>query len=102
MADTMRAIVETGKELTVEERNLLSVAYKNKIGSKRSSWRVCNAIEQNEKRNGDATKANLALKYRELLEDELAEIVDDILHLIDTYLINDTAPPDSRVFYLKM
>ena len=32
-------------ELTNEERNLLSVAYKNVVGSRRSSWRVISSIE---------------------------------------------------------
>ena len=35
----------TNLELTNEERNLLSVAYKNVVGSRRSSWRVISSIE---------------------------------------------------------
>lgn len=33
-------------ELTVEERSLLSVAYKNVVGAKRSSWKAISSIEQ--------------------------------------------------------
>ena len=33
------------QELTVEERNLLSVAYKNSIGSRRTAWRAISSIE---------------------------------------------------------
>lgn len=47
MCKIMRELViHTGKsdsELTVEERNLLSVAYKNVIGSRRAAWRTLNA-----------------------------------------------------------
>lgn len=35
-------------ELTVEERNLLSVAYKNVIGARRASWRIISSVEHKE------------------------------------------------------
>merc|ERR1712107_956453 len=38
MAASMKAVTETGIELSNEERNLLSVAYKNVVGARRSSW----------------------------------------------------------------
>ena len=46
MVDHMKAVAEKPIELSVEERNLLSVAYKNVIGSRRASWRVLSSIEQ--------------------------------------------------------
>uniref|UniRef100_A0A7N2RCC4 14-3-3 domain-containing protein n=1 Tax=Quercus lobata TaxID=97700 RepID=A0A7N2RCC4_QUELO len=42
--EKVSAAVES-KELTVEERNLLSVAYKNVIGTRRASWRIISLIE---------------------------------------------------------
>ena len=39
-------VANATQELSVEERNLLSVAYKNVIGSRRASWRVLSSIEQ--------------------------------------------------------
>ncbi|CAO2577838.1 14-3-3 protein beta/alpha [Lemmus lemmus] len=42
----MKAVTEQGHELSNEERNLLSVAYKNVVGARRSSWRVISSIEQ--------------------------------------------------------
>ena len=42
----MKAVTETGVELSNEERNLLSVAFKNVVGARRSSWRVISSIEQ--------------------------------------------------------
>ena len=46
MVDHMKAVANNHNvELSVEERNLLSVAYKNVIGSRRASWRVISSIE---------------------------------------------------------
>ena len=46
MATAMKKVTEMGAELSNEERNLLSVAYKNVVGARRSSWRVISSIEQ--------------------------------------------------------
>ncbi len=50
MAAAMKEVTETGVELSNEERNLLSVAYKNVVGARRSSWRVISSIEQKNRR----------------------------------------------------
>ncbi|CAH8438853.1 unnamed protein product [Schistosoma turkestanicum] len=102
MVDAMKQVVEKGEELTVEERNLLSVAYKNVIGSRRSSWRVFSALEQTEAHRGNAEKQASTKKYREVLEGELDRVSKEILELIDKYLIDSASKPDSKVFYLKM
>lgn len=46
MANAMKQVTKINSDLTSEERNLLSVAYKNIVGAKRSSWRVISSIEQ--------------------------------------------------------
>jgi len=46
MADAMKTVTKIGDELSSEERNLLSVAFKNVVGARRSSWRVISVIEQ--------------------------------------------------------
>ncbi|VDP97176.1 unnamed protein product, partial [Trichobilharzia regenti] len=87
MVEAMKKVVEGGEELTVEERNLLSVAYKNVIGSRRSSWRVFSAVEQTEERRGNKDKQAAAKRFREVLEGELDQVSKEILGLIDKYLI---------------
>ncbi|KAL9412490.1 hypothetical protein AB3S75_046004 [Citrus x aurantiifolia] len=47
------AFTSTGEELTVKERNLLYVAYKNVIGARRASWRIVSSIEQKEESRGN-------------------------------------------------
>lgn len=77
MAAAMKKVTEHGTELTNEERNLLSVAYKNVVGARRSSWRVISSIEQ--KTEGSERKQSMAKEYREKVEKELDEICQDVL-----------------------
>merc|ERR1712168_797745 len=100
MAEFMRLVTESGIELTNEERNLLSVAYKNVVGSRRSSWRVISSIEQ-KCDDGDKKKA-YALEYREKVEKELQEICQVVLGLHDKKLNPKSTSGESKVFYLKM
>ena len=44
MLDYMKKVVQMGSELNEEERNLLSVAYKNTVGSRRTAWRALTSI----------------------------------------------------------
>ena len=77
MAQSMKSVTETGIELSNEERNLLSVAYKNVVGARRSSWRVISSIEQ--KTEGSERKQQMAKEYREKVESELRDICQDVL-----------------------
>ncbi|XP_031117582.1 14-3-3-like protein B [Ipomoea triloba] len=90
------------EELTVEERNLLSVAYKNVIGARRASWRIISSIEQKEESRGNEDHVNAIREYRSKIEKELSNICDGILKLLDSRLIPSASAPDSKVFYLKM
>lgn len=100
MATSMKAVTESGIELSNEERNLLSVAYKNVVGARRSSWRVISSIEQ--KTEGSERKQMMAKEYREKVESELRDICKDVLELLGSYLIPKASNAESKVFYLKM
>ncbi|KAJ8358887.1 hypothetical protein SKAU_G00154120, partial [Synaphobranchus kaupii] len=104
MAAAMKAVTEQEQEpsheLSNEERNLLSVAYKNVVGARRSSWRVISSIEQ--KTEGNEKKQQMAREYREKIEAELQEICNDVLGLLDKFLIANASQAESKVFYLKM
>ncbi|KAJ9520435.1 hypothetical protein QJQ45_000158 [Haematococcus lacustris] len=80
------------QELSVEERNLLSVAYKNVIGARRTSWRTISSIEQKEESKGNG----------DYVEKELDDICTSILKLLDEHLIPTASTGESKVFYLKM
>lgn len=77
MADCMKVVTEKGDDLTNEERNLLSVAYKNVVGARRSSWRVLSSIEA--KSDTSEKKLQLVKEYREKVECELQDICNNVL-----------------------
>jgi 14-3-3 protein epsilon len=98
MVDHMKAVAQQPQELSVEERNLLSVAYKNVIGSRRASWRVISSIEL----KGEAERLPLITAYKRKIEQELEEICSDILEIIKNELIPNSESDEGKVFYYKM
>lgn len=110
-------------ELTVEERNLLSVAYKNVIGSRRASWRIISSIEQKEESKGNEEHVKRIKAYRAVVrappasraaqacweahppcrvpssrqvESELTQICTSILSLLDENLVPSATTGESK------
>ena len=102
MVESMKAVAKMDVELTVEERNLLSVAYKNVIGARRASWRIISSIEQKEENKGNTQHVARTTDYRKTIEKELRGICDDILNVINDHLVPSAGTPESKVFYFKM
>jgi len=102
MVDSMKQVAKLDVELTVEERNLLSVAYKNVIGARRASWRIISSIEQKEENKGNTVHVTRIKSYREKVEKELSDICNDILSVLDEHLIPASTTGESKVFYFKM
>merc|ERR1719476_1307489 len=99
---TWKKLAKKPDELTVEERNLLSVAYKNAVGSRRAAWRIITSVEQKEKTKGNEESAKWAKEYCTKVEKELQGICDTILGLLDGNLIGKASTGESKVFYQKM
>jgi 14-3-3 protein epsilon len=102
MAEIMKDFAKLKKDLSVEERNLLSVAYKNAVGARRASWRVIAAVGAKQKEKGNEKQVEIIANYRMKVENELTKICEDILGLLDDYLIEASATAESKVFYFKM
>jgi 14-3-3 protein epsilon len=105
MVAEMRKVALTSDdnaELTLEERNLLSVAFKNVIGARRASWRIISSIEQKETARDNTQNANTTSEYRARIETELTDICKDILSLLEKNLIPSASSGESKVFYYKM
>lgn len=110
MVESMTDIARLDVGLAQEERNLLSVAFKNVIGARRASWRIVSSLEM---KNEKSEKEALTKEYRTKIEKELQGICNDILDLLDKHLIpsaqtdgqvttGDDDHLEAYVFYYKM
>lgn len=102
MVDAMKKVAKLDVELSVEERNLFSVGYKNVVGSRRASWRILSSIEQKEDSKGNELHVKHIRDYRNKVELELSNICSDIMIILDEHLIPSTNIAESTVFYYKM
>ncbi|CAO3682933.1 unnamed protein product [Rhizopus stolonifer] len=98
----MKEVVQTNEGLSVEERNLLSVAYKNVIGTRRASWRIVSSIEQKEETKGHEAQVGKIKEYKNKIEKELYDICNDVLKLLNENLVPFANLGDAKVFYYKM
>jgi 14-3-3 protein epsilon len=90
------------RDLNVEERNLLSVAYKNVVGSRRQSWRVVKSIEHKEESRNRTENKVKAETYKGEIEGEILRYCNEIIQLVDSHLLGRAAAHESKVFYHKM
>jgi hypothetical protein len=101
MVGYMKGVVmKYDEDLTVEERNLLSVAYKNSIGSRRTSWRAISSIESKEESKASKHLA-LVKDYKKKIEGELTAFCDDIIQLLTDKLIARASTPEAKVFFFE-
>ncbi len=89
-----------GSQVNPDERNLLSVAFKNLISSKRSACRTISAIEQNPK----YSKFNEALDaYKKKIEGQLQDDCEKIIKMIQDRVLNQKeVSAEAQAFFVKM
>ncbi|XLT07137.1 hypothetical protein HN51_045886, partial [Arachis hypogaea] len=97
----MKEVAKLDVELSVEERNLFSVGYKNVVGSRRASWRIPSKIEHKEELRGNEVNAKRIREYMYKVELEFSKICSNIMIVLDEHLIPSTNVAESTVFYYK-
>lgn len=99
-------VAEFDARLVNDERNLLSIAYKNKTNTLRNSWRIVDTLEkmQASRTAPGTTTRQLALirQQRKKIERELANVCKDIVKLLEKQLLPAARYGEERVFYSKM
>ena len=101
MVDFLKDVLsEKGGDVSADERNLLSVAFKNLISGKRSACRTITAIEQNPK----YAKFNDALSaYKVKIENQMADDCLKIIKMIESEVTSKgDCKPDAKAFFVKM
>ena len=98
MIKYMRNVAQYNQELSNDERNLLSVAYKNYVKTRRDAWRTIQAIQNKEDLKGSKF-LNLITYYRDKIEGELKKCCLDVLELLDNNLIKNSHNPEAIVFF---
>jgi 14-3-3 protein epsilon len=100
MVDFLKPVIaDKGAGLTQDERNLLSVAFKNLVSQQRTAIRTISAIEQNPK----YTKFGSSMSdYKKRIEDELYRNCDDIIQTIRSSVLSKASDDEPRAFFLKM
>ena len=100
MVSYLEAVVlAKNEDFTTEERNLLSVGFKNQIGSKRTAIRTISAIEQNPK----YSKFNDALgTYKKKIEQDLYNQCMAIVDTVKTSCMKVASTDETKAFFYKM
>ena len=94
---------ETGiVDLSNEERNLLSIAYKNVVNNKRVSWRILNQHIQRESKKESSPYLKDIVEFLNNVEKELIEVCMEVLSLLNDYLIPGAKDGAQKVFYWKL
>ena len=89
-------------QLTLEERNLLSIAFKNITGTLRNAWRIIDQLEKREAPRSTPHQVALMHLQKERIRRELDSTCRDIVELLENYLLKSASPGEERVFYSKM
>ena len=103
MAEFLEQMLKSrDKDLNSDERNLLSIAYKNSVTSRRTALRTISAYEMKEKKKENSSFLSYIQEYRKKIEEELTKMCGNVISVIDNYLLKRAEVGEAKVFYLKM
>ena len=90
------------EDLSSDERNLLSIAYKNTISQDRQAIRTLLAYESKEAKKTDSPYLEFIREYKVKVQKELEDLCNKINATIDSSLLPKATTDEAKVFYHKM
>ena len=103
MVDFTKQFAKIGtQELSLDERNILSVAFKNIVGTRRAAWRVLSSIQKKENNKSNSENVKKVKEYKGMIEKEMTDICQEILVLLTEFLIPNAQAGEGKVFFYKM
>ena len=102
MVDAMKTVINLDPNLNADERNLLSVAYKNIVGTRRNALRMIAAITNHEETRGNTARVEQLQAYKKTILEELEKYSSEVIALVDQKLLPVASTPEARVFYEKL
>ena len=102
MLKYMKKVAYLDQPLSSDERNLLSIAYKNCVGTRKQAWRDVSSIE-NVQQAKNPQNVPIIRDYRETIESELTQYSEEIIDLLDKKLLPESEGDKvATVFYYKL
>ena len=103
MMEFLEEMVKSKSEdLSSDERNLLSIAYKNTISLDRQAIRTLLAYESKEAKKAESPYLEYIREYKQKVQKELEDLCNKICETIDTLLLPKATTDEAKVFYHKM
>lgn len=99
MIEFLGVLSVKSEDLTIEERNLISVAFKNSVGLRRTAWRAVSSIAQKPKYS---EYSGACQKYMSKIETEMGDLCNKINAIITDKYLPKATNSESQVFFHKM
>jgi len=96
--DHMKQVVATGPELSMDERNVLSVAYKNKVGMLRSAFRATSVASS---KTASREEVEYAEEYKKKAQEEGIRTCEEIITMLEDQLVPNATEAEAKIFFLK-
>ncbi|KAH0795340.1 14-3-3 protein [Histomonas meleagridis] len=102
MVDLMKRVIDLNPELTHDERNLLSVSYKQVITVSRNGLQNINDIINYQETQNSETRLNQLIIFKQNIIQELEKYCIELINLIDEKLLPVSKDNEAKVFYYKL